>query len=90
MYSTPFLFYSNRELEPGLFTQNTANELSCYYLLDAAALCTGFQRTPYMELLLDCYQVSPMYNERLLIPMTPELQEAIQAIYCVTYERLTQ
>lgn len=90
MYSTPFLFYSNRELEPGLFTQNTGNELSCYYLLDAAALCTGFQRTPYMELLLDCYQVSPMYNERLLIPMTPELQEAIQAIYCVTYERLTQ
>ena len=88
MYSTPFLFYSNRELKPGLFTQNTGNELSSYYLLDAAALCTEFQRTPYMELLLDCYRVSPMYNERLVIPMTSELQESIRARHSITYERL--
>ncbi|WP_251319029.1 LTA synthase family protein [Flintibacter muris] len=88
MYSTPFLIYSNRELDPGLFSQNTGNELSSYYLLDAAALCTGFQLTPYMELLLDCYAVSPMYNERLAMDMTPELQQSIQARHCVTYERL--
>lgn len=88
MYSTPFLFYSNRKLAPGLFAQNTGNELSSYYLLDAAALCTGFQRTPYMNLLLDCYEVAPFYNERLVMDMTSELWESVRARHCVTYERL--
>lgn len=88
MYSTPFLFYSNRELDPGLFARNTGNELSSYYLLDAAALCTGFQRTPYMELLLDCYETAPFYNERLVMDMTPELWESVRARHCITYERL--
>lgn len=88
MYTTPFLIYANRELDPGLFSQNTGNELSTYYLLDAAALCTGFQRTPYMNLLLDCFQKAPFYNERLAMEMTPELQEAVCAIHGVTYDRL--
>lgn len=90
MYSTSFLFYANRPLNPGLFPRNTGNELSSYYLLDAAALCTGFQRTPYMELLLDCCAVSPIYNQRLVMEMTPELRESIRAIHCITYDRLTQ
>jgi len=90
MYSTPFLFYANRPLNPGLFPRNAGNELSSYYLLDAAALCTGFQRTPYMELLLDCCAVSPIYNQRLVMEMTPELRESIRAIHCITYDRLTQ
>ena len=88
MYTTPFLIYANRELDPGLFSQNTGNELSTYYLLDAAALCTGFQRTPYMNLLLDCFQKAPFYNERLTMEMTPELQEVVRAIHGVTYDRL--
>ncbi len=87
-YSTPFLIYANRTLDPGLFHGRTENELSTYYLLEAAARCTGFQETPYMELLGDFYQIAPVYNDQLNMPLTPELEETIQARRLVTYDRL--
>lgn len=90
MYTTPFLIYANRELDPGLFSQNTGNALSTYYLLDAAALCTGFQRTPYMNLLLDCFEKVPVYNERLAMEQTPDIQEVTRIIHSATYERLSK
>lgn len=88
MYHTPFLIYANRELEPGLFSQNTGNALSTYYLLDAVALCTGARRSPYMNLLLDCFQKVPVYNERLAMEITPDIREFIRIIHSATYERL--
>lgn len=88
MYTTPFLIYANRELEPGLFSQNTGNALSACYLLDAAALCIGGQRSPYMNLLLDCFQKVPFYNERLAMELTPDIREFIRITHSATYERL--
>lgn len=90
IYTTPFLIYANRTLDPGLFPQNTGNQLSTVYLMDAAALCTGFQRTPYMELLLDCFQKAPFYNKRLAMELTPEQEEAVRAIHSVSYYRLSE
>lgn len=88
MYSTPFLVYSNRELKPGLFTGNRDNQMSSYYLLDAVALSTGFQTTPYMELLADFYQTVPYYNVRLSITRTPEIVRTVQARQAITYDRM--
>lgn len=88
MYSTPFLIYANRELNPGLFDGNTGNELSPCYLLDAAALCTGFQMSPYMQLLSELYEAVPFYNQRLTMPLTPEIRNFIQIRQCVTYHRM--
>ena len=88
MYSTPFLIYANRPLNPGIFTENTGNSLSTYYLMDAVALCTGFQRTPYMNLLLNCYDTVPYYNTRLAMEETPEVEKFVRAVHSGTYERL--
>jgi len=53
-------------------------------------LCTGFQRTPYMELLPDCFRKAPFYNKRLAMELTPEPEEAVRAIHSVTYYRLSE
>ena len=41
-----------------------------------------------MELLGDFYQIAPVYNDQLNMPLTPELEETIQARRLVTYDRL--
>lgn len=53
-------------------------------------LCTGFQRTPYMDLLPDCFRKAPFYNKRLAMELTPEPEEAVRAIHSVTYYRLSE
>ena len=88
MYSTPFLICANRELDPGLFSGNRDNELSPCYLLDAVALSTGFQMTPYMQLLAELHETVPYYNQRLTMPITPEVQASVQARQWATYHRL--
>ena len=88
MYSTPFLICANRELDPGLFSGNRDNELSPCYLLDAASLSTGFQMTPYMQLLAELHGSVPFYNQRLTMPITPEVQASVQARQWATYHRL--
>lgn len=87
-YSTPFLIYANRPLTSGLLQPGTDNELSAYYLLTAVAQCTGFQTTPYMERLASLCSAAPVYNSRLNMPMTPELEESIRVRQLVTYDRL--
>ena len=62
MYSTPFLIYANRTMEIPMFPEHQGNVCSPYHFLNAVALGTGFQRTPYMNFLLDCYYDDPDYN----------------------------
>ena len=88
MYGTPFLLYSNRDLDPGLFTQNTGNTISDYQLLNAVAVATGFSRTPYMDLLLDFYQVTPVYNVRLGMELTDDIRRYAQQMELITYDRV--
>ena len=88
LYSTPFLIYSNRELELGMFSSRTGNTISDYNLLNALAMSTGMSRTPYMELLADFYETIPYYNVRLTIPETPEIAPFTRAMKLITYDRV--
>ena len=88
LYSTPFLIYSNRELEGGLLSSRTGNEISDYNLLNSLARSTGMARTPYMELLADFYQNVPFYNNRLLLPLSQEDSFFPLAMEQITYDRV--
>ena len=88
MYTTPFLIYSNRKLEPGLFTGHTDNCISDYNLLNCVALSTGFPRTPYMNLLLDFHSVTPIYNVRLGMDITDAIAPFANAMEHITYDRV--
>lgn len=88
LYSTPFIIYSNRELEGGLLEEHTGNQISDYNLLNSLARSTGMARTPYMELLADFYQNVPFYNNRLLLPLSQEDTFFPQAMEQITYDRV--
>ena len=88
MYATPFVIYSNRTLDKGLFEGNTDNAISDYNLLNAVALSTGFSRTPYMNLLLDFYSVTPIYNVRLGMEVTNDIAPFARAMEYLTYDRV--
>ena len=88
MYATPFLIYSNRELEAGVLQGNRDNVISDYNLLNALAVSTGMGRTPYMNLLLDFYQLTPIYNVRLGMEVTPEIGRFAGAMEYITYDRV--
>jgi hypothetical protein len=87
MYSTPFVIYSNRDIDISIFDEHTDNKISPYNMLNAVSLATGFQRTAYMNLLLDFYNVTPMYNVRLKIDSTPDIEKFCEYLQMVTYDR---
>ena len=87
MYSTPFVIYSNRDIDIEIFQENRDNRISPYNLLNAVSLATGFGRTEYMELLLDFYDTTPIYNVRLNLDVTPEIQAFLSKIELITYDR---
>lgn len=88
MYATPFLIYSNRSLDKGLFEANTGNVISDYNLLNAVAVSTGFARTPYMDLLLDFHAVTPIYNVRLGMETTQAIAPFAAIMEHITYDRV--
>ena len=88
MYSTPFLVYSNRKLDAGLFEQNRDNVISDYNLLNSLAISTGMARTPYMELLRHFHAVTPFYNVRLGIERTDGIAPYARAMDYITYDRI--
>lgn len=88
MYATPFLIYSNHTLDPGLFSGNRDNVISDYNLLNAVAACTGFGRTPYMQLLREFYQITPAYNVRLGMERTETIDHFARMMELITYDRV--
>jgi len=88
MYATPFLIYSNRTLDPGLFDARTDNRVSDYNLLNSVALSTGMARTPYMALLQDFYSVTPIYNVRLGMELTDDIAPFARSMEYITYDRV--
>lgn len=89
MLSTPFLVYSNRTLDKGLFTSKSGNELSDYHLMNAVAISTGFQQTAYMEWLEDVYKTLPIYNYRLnMTNLTDEQWHLAEALELLAYDRI--
>lgn len=90
VYSTPFFIYSNTELEQGLLTSKSDNQISTYCLLEYVAACTGFQQTSYMRLLADMQEVLPYYSSRLNMDssLTEEQSAYLEAQKVITYDRL--
>lgn len=88
LYSTPFLIYSNHELKPDILVRGTDNHVSTYYLLALIAEMTGFQRTQYMNFLLDFFPRVPFYNSELNQPRTEDIEELSRAMALITYDRL--
>jgi len=88
MYSTPFVIYSNRELDGGVFEQNTDNHISTYYLMPVITYKTGLARTAHQNLLLDIFPFVPFYNERLLLPVNDDNQRLSHILQMMTYDRL--
>jgi len=88
LFSTPFLIYANRELDPGVFQGQTDNRISTYYLLSALAVMTEFHRTPFMNLLLYYHARVPVHNGRLLMPETEEIRSLMRMLELMTYDRL--
>ena len=89
-FSTPFLVYSNRPLEQGLFTSKSDNRISELYLMECVAASTGFSQSGYMRLLEDQMQVLPVYNRNLAMEdtLTPAQREIISARQLLTYDRM--
>ena len=87
MYSTPFVIYSNRPLQP-ILCGETDNHVSTYYLLSIIAYQTRFQRTPYMNLLLDYFQRVPFHNIRLHMHENDDMRSLANAKRLITYDRL--
>ena len=88
MYATPFVIYSNRTLDPGLFSGHRDNVISDYNLLNAVAVSTGFSSTPYMQLLREFYQVTPIYNVRLGMERTQTIDRFARVMELITYDRI--
>ncbi len=88
VYSTPYVIYSNRELEFDFFNQNRDNPISDYNMLNAVYRAVGLPRTPYMEMLADFYRDYPYYNVRLEIPVHSTRENFLKAMELVTYDRV--
>lgn len=65
MFSTPFLVYSNRQLDQGLFPDRKGNKLSDIYLMTCVSSATGGPRTAFMDYLGYAISVLPVYNMKL-------------------------
>lgn len=88
MYGTPYVVYGNYDLQDGVFQKKADNDISSYYLLSAAALSGGADRSLYMNWLLDQHAKTPYYNVRLTMPETDDVAYLKNAHRLLTYDRL--
>ena len=88
IYSTPYLIYSNREIDIPMLSGHKNADLTSNNALNALAQATGFRRTPFMRFLEDFHAVAPAYNVRLGVTMTDELTRFDRALRLLTYDRV--
>lgn len=86
LYSTPFVYYANYNVDYSIFGGN--HDISCYYLLSFMAKIAGTQTTPYMEYLLDNFRHLPFYNKRLGAELDNTGAEFINSMRLITYDRI--
>ena len=87
LYSTPFLFYANYDVDyaPLLSSGN----ISTYYMLSLLADITNTKMTPYMLYLRDKFELLPYYNVRLSFPpLKNEQSDFINSMRLITYDRV--
>ena len=87
LYSTPFLFYSNYDIDYDA-TMQEHHYVSTYYMLSLLADMTGTQKTAYMNYLLDHYNDLPYYNVRVANPLTDAQAEFINSLKLITFDRV--
>ena len=86
LYSTPYIIYSNFELNT-----NTGNyeTVSSYNLLNVLSTLIGSGKTKYMGYLDALREELPHYNVRMAIPLTDGQKELLQTQYYATYKAMT-
>ena len=90
IFSTPFLIYTNQKAEASLLEHGVNNEISDYHLLNAVAVATGFQQTPYMNFLEEMYGVLPYYNAYFSMydDLTKEQRSYASKMGLISYDRI--
>ena len=87
LYSTPFLFYANYDVDYAPLL--SSNNISTYYMLSMLADITGTKMTPYMLYLRDKFELLPYYNVRLSFPpLKNEQSDFINSMRLITYDRV--
>lgn len=89
LYSTPFVIYSNFELqESTMLREGAENNIPSYNLMNAVAQLIGAPRTAYMDYLEDYSQAVPYYNVRLKMTLKEDTYPYVNAHKLLTYDRL--
>jgi len=89
LQSTPFLIYSNFDLdESDILSEGTENHISSYHLLMGAGDLMGAPATPLTEYLRAYYAVQPYYNVRLNMTLSDRGAYFADAHRCLTYDIL--
>ena len=89
LYSAPFVIVTNTGAESHMLPKAKNNKISTYYLMDVIAEMTGFEFTPYMELLSEYYDEVPYYNIRLDRPETEAIKRLKHMHELISYDRIT-
>ena len=87
IFSTPFLFYSNFDVDYDSVMKDQ-HEISTYYLLTKAAQLCNTEMTPYMKYLSDCCDKVPYYNVRLKLDLTDDRKKLTESMKYITYDRI--
>ena len=88
MYSTPFLVYSNFELQDSdILKAGTDNSVASYNLLNGVMELIGAPRTEFMSFLADFYSASPNYNVRIG-STDPDVLNFANEHKLLTYDRI--
>lgn len=88
LYSTPFLIYSNFELEESdMLKVGSENEIASYNLMNAVSTLIDAPRTKYMHFLEDYFKKHPANNIRLWSINKKPFEEFIEGHKIITYDR---
>jgi len=88
LYSTPFLVYSNFELqESDMLKVGSDNEIASYNLMNAVSTLIDAPRTKYMHFLEEYYKKHPANNIRLWSINKKPFEEFIEGHKIITYDR---
>ena len=90
IYQTPFLIYSNFELEESTMLSEDMNEnkLSACHLINVVMEMIDGPETPLMQFLKDYYDVCPNYSAALGLESTPELSKFITNHKMISFDRI--
>ena len=87
LFGPPFLCYANFDsIDYAVFKES--HDISCYYLMSFIAKATDTYMTPYMNYLLDIFELVPYYNVRLKMTLSDNEADFINSMKLITYDRI--